>query len=58
MSEEEEDVGRHRKKEKKKRKGKSFIDDAAEEVSSRALATLSRAAWESPCMCMLVYRNV
>ena len=35
MSEEEEDVGRHRKKEKKKKRGKGFIDDAAEEVSSR-----------------------
>jgi hypothetical protein len=32
VSEEEEDVGRHRKKDKKKKRGKGFIDDAAEEV--------------------------
>jgi len=55
---EEEDVGRHRKKEKKKRKGKGFIDDAAEEVSSRALATLGGGARGRACMCRIVCKNV
>ena len=46
VSEEEEDVGRHRKKDKKKKRGKGFIDDAAEEV--RALGAPGAAVGRRP----------